>query len=151
MSAILNNPAISDSSYARAWLKEFDCLGAYVTSKERFSEWFSFYHKARPAEPREHEQTSEDPAATTASSHGRQYIDMVADERRMARYREEMERWTNSLQVQSTEVINSLKAVLTYPGGWLDEVVLENEEEEGTTRPREIEYLRRYTVYLMKL
>ncbi len=40
--------ASSSSPDSRAWVREFESLGAYATAKEAFSEWFSFYHKARP-------------------------------------------------------------------------------------------------------
>lgn len=78
-SAVTGLPATDDG---RAWLKELECLGAYVGAKESFSEWFSFYHQAQPIKP----ESSTAANAAEHAAHGRQYIDMVAEERRNARY-----------------------------------------------------------------
>ncbi len=79
-------------------------------------------------------------------SSGRQYVDMVAQERREARYAADMERWRNSLRVQSAAAAAALEGVLTFGGeGWMTEIDLKEEKErEPTTRQREIDYLRRY-------
>jgi len=121
-----------------SWLKEYESLAAYIESKESFSEWFSFYHKAKPVEP---EAASTGDAGLLTRGESRQYIDMVADERRRARYLEELERWKNSLQVQSSAVIAALKGVLQFPGGWLDCVA--DSDDLASPRAREVDYLRR--------
>jgi len=134
------DPAAAGSPEEMAnWLKEYESLVVYVTAKERFSEWFSFYHKAKPVEPE-----APDLGGVQGRGEGRQYVDMVAHERQTARYREELERWTNSLQVQSAAVVEALEGVLHFPGGWLD-CVGQNDDPAGA-RAREVDYLRRTCV-----
>ncbi len=69
----------------------------------------------------------------------------MAQERREARYLGELERWRNSLKVQSAAAVAAMEGVLAFSGGWLDGVTLEeeDEQEEFTARQKEIEYLRR--------
>ena len=91
-----------------AAVKEILALQSYLTAIESFNDWFDHYHKGQPTKP----VLGSNPSFT----------ERVAHEQREKQFMVEMERWRSGQLVQSRNTEDRLRAVLTFPGGWLLEV-----------------------------
>ena len=94
-------------------------LQAYLTAIETFNDWFDHYHRGQPVRP---------VMAPTPS-----FTERVAHEQREKQFMMELERWRSGQLVQSRQTEEKLKAVLTFPGGWL----VQEREDEDTMDVRE--------------
>ena len=96
------------STLPPAAVKELLALQSYLTAMESFNDWFSHYHRGQPTKP----QLAANPSFT----------ERVAHEQREKQFLAEMERWRSGQLIQSKQAEEKLRAVLTFPGGWLVEV-----------------------------
>ena len=98
------------STLPTAAVKELLALQSYLASMECFNDWFSHYHRGQPTKP----QLAANPSFT----------ERVAHEQREKQFLSEMERWRSGQLIQSKQAEEKLRAVLTFPGGWLIEVII---------------------------
>ena len=95
-------------------VREHIALQTYLTAMEAFTDWFDHFHKGQPRRP--------------VLAEGATFTERVAHEQREKQYQGELERWRGGQQVQSRQAEEKIRAVITFPGGWL---LLEEQEEEG--------------------
>ena len=91
-----------------AAVRELLALQSYLTAMESFNDWFSHYHRGQPTKP----------VLGPAPS----FTERVAHEQREKQFQGELERWRAAQLVQSRQAEERLRAVLTFPGGWLVQV-----------------------------
>ena len=101
-------------------VREHLALQAYLTAIETFNDWFDHYHRGQPVRP---------VMAPTPS-----FTERVAHEQRDKQFLQELERWRSGQLSQSRQTEEKLRAVLTFPGGWL---LLEEREDEDTMDMRD--------------
>merc|ERR1712013_217424 len=89
---------------------------------EAFNDWFDHYHRGAPVKP----VLGQNPSFT----------ERVAHEQREKVYHGEVDRWRGGQMVQSRQAEEKIRAVLTFPGGWLI-------EEEEINRMEQMSELRR--------
>lgn len=109
-------------------VREHLALHTYLSAMEAFNDWFDHFHQGKPGRP--------------VLQEGASFTEKVAHEQKEKVYQGELERWRGGQQVgsssvsllhlslsqvQSRQAEDRLRALLTFPGGWL----LEQEEEEG--------------------
>jgi len=100
-------------------VREHLALQTYLTAVEAFNDWFDHYHRGAPVKP----VLGQNPSFT----------ERVAHEQREKVYHGEVDRWRGGQMVQSRQAEEKIRAVLTFPGGWL----IEEEEGEDTMDTRE--------------
>ena len=101
-------------------VREHLALQAYLTAIETFNDWFAHYRRGQPVRP---------VMAPTPS-----FTERVAHEQRDKQFLQELERWRSGQLSQSRQTEDKLRAVLTYPGGWL---LVEERDDEDTMDVRE--------------
>ena len=118
-------------------VKEHLGLQAYLTASEAFNDWFDHYHRGQPVKPTMPDAPS--------------FTERVAHEQREKQFMMELERWRSGQLIQSRQTEEKLKAVLTFPGGWLvqereDEDRMDMREETDEERLLELSGLRKMLV-----
>jgi len=101
-------------------VREHLALQTYLTAMEAFNDWFDHFHRGQPAKP----ILGQNPSFT----------ERVAHEQREKVYQGEVERWRGGQMVQSRQAEEKIRAILTFPGGWL----MEEEQGEDTMDTREV-------------
>ena len=102
-------------------VREHLALTAYLAAIETFNDWFDHYHRGQPVRP----------LMAAAPS----FTERVAQEQREKQFLLELERWRAAQLLQSRQTEEKLRAVLTFPGGWL--LQDREEEDEETMEVRE--------------
>ena len=91
-------------------VKELLALQHYLSAIESFNDWFDHYRRGQPSKP------------TLGSNPS--FTERVAHEQKEKQFLAEMERWRSGQMIQSRQTEERLRAVLTFPGGWLVEVCI---------------------------
>jgi len=116
-------------------VREHIALQTYLTAMEAFNDWFDHFHKGQPRKP--------------VLAEGASFTERVAHEQREKQYEGEMERWRGGQMVQSRQGEDKIRAVLTFPGGWLvdedavGDETMDTKEESEDQRQEELCSLRR--------
>jgi len=97
-------------------VKELLALQHYLSAIESFNDWFDHYRRGQPSKP------------TLGSNPS--FTERVAHEQKEKQFLAEMERWRSGQMIQSRQTEERLRAVLTFPGGWLVED--DQDEDENT-------------------
>jgi len=105
-------------------VREHLALQAYLTAMQTFNDWFDHFHRGQPVRP--------------VMAPNPSFTERVAHEQREKQFMVELERWRSGQLIQSRQTEEKLRAVLTFPGGWLVQE-REEEEEEETMDVRESE------------
>jgi len=95
-------------------------LQTYLTAMEAFNDWFDHFHRGQPVRP----VLGANPSFT----------ERVAHEQRERVFQGEVERWRGGQMVQSRQAEEKIRAVLTFPGGWL----MEEAQGDDTMDTREV-------------
>jgi nuclear pore complex protein Nup107 len=89
-------------------VREYLCIKAYLQAHDAFSDWFEHFHHGKPVAPQ---------MASRAT-----FTERVAHEHKEQQYRSDMERWDNTLELQTKTTVDRLYNVLLFPdGGWLSD------------------------------
>jgi len=101
-------------------VREHLALQTFLTAMEAFNDWFDHFHRGQPVKP----VLGPNPSFT----------ERVAHEQRERVFQGEVERWRGGQMVQSRQAEEKIRAILTFPGGWL----MEEEEGDETMDTREV-------------
>jgi len=95
-------------------VREHLALQTYLAAMEAFNDWFAHFHRGQPVKP----VLGPNPSFT----------ERVAHEQKERVFQGEVERWRGGQMVQSRQAEDKLRAVLSFPGGWL----IEEDEDESS-------------------
>ncbi|XP_071501172.1 nuclear pore complex protein Nup107-like [Diadema antillarum] len=108
-------------------IREYLCIKAYLDALDAYNDWFALYHHKKPTEPS---------LPGDANFHER-----VRFEHEHKEYEMELDRWQQTLMVQTKGVSDTIYNVLLFlDGGWM--VDQRQEEEVDDLRKNQMERLR---------